>query len=507
MNKKKIIITGVLLSSAALILAACGTTAAAPHTGTASNSRSTSAKVISVRPPAVLEHATIQTISRSACGKFEKTGTTYQFGNTESGNCTTGVLDLTVQLPQPRFPGSPVTVALTDLGWTSSVTATVNGGRLVPLSPWMNETFSTEDPWMNETFSSSNQPPSFLTQTDSNVVTALAPTSQIPPMSEISVPGKTTGFEEMATWLWYPPTSAATLSITGMKPVTIPAAYLHAIAHLHSAPQIASSVTVGLSFSAAGTSESQASKVISSEGVTGTVTAADTGGAKVSPAPGLAHPESLAGTTYTWSDPKPGQSVAVADRVFHVPFTVNPVSFTGYIGLLTGLDLYWKDGPASLVITPQGQTTQRLTISAPSRVEVGKNVLVTVTLTQNGRPEPAAPISVTAPPAHTVVKTSSSGSAMAEFHAYAPGRTVVTARTSTGLLAITVVTVVRPFPWWILVLIIAAALVIITEIVRRYRKRRKSFAPTDPDGSLPGPEPTSTPGTEFAELDEVPDGE
>lgn len=497
MTKKKIILKVLALSSAALFMAACGTPRGGPHTGTGKAATPASASTSTViKPPAVLEHTTIKTISRHACADRQNHTPTVQFGSSMSSACMHGALSMTAYVPSPRFAGSPVAISLDD-SWNAPVTAKVSSGRLVPLSPWMTQNFTSTTPF------DTNPVYGYYPYTDTLVTRALAPTATIPAFSGGAM-------ETMATWLWYPPASAATLTITGMTPITISAAH-PALSNTQVTPQIAASVTMGLSLEAPGSTVAAAAAWIKAHGETGTVSATTSGNAAVSPPVGVSHSETLAGTTYTWTHPRVGQTVTLTDHIQHVlmqRYNVGPASFTGYIGLLTGLDLLWHQGPASVLITPQGQTSSRLTITAPSRVRVGQSVVAITALTQNGSPVPGQSISITAGSLTPLrVTTDNSGTAAVKFRALAPARSVITATSASGLVASTVVTVVRPFPWWLLVIIIAACLAIITETGRRVRKHRKFSATTDPDGSLSDPEPTDTLAPAFAEIDEVPDAE
>lgn len=454
----------------ALFLAGCGTTSKSQTVSNSSQGFNTATSSRSVNPPAIVVHTSVETLSRYSCNG-KQVESTYSFGIGSSTVCNSA-LSLFVYVPSPRYSGAPVAISLDDQGIPTPVSVGVSTGKLFPLSPWMQQTSAQASSIFGRTFTTPPVATNFR-----NTVTTKTVSPSLP------IPAQTGEF--LAAWLWYSPSTTATLNVSGLKPVTVPQA-VPLPAHVTISPQIAPSVTVGLSLTAPTPSASVARSWIIEHDISGTVFSTATGNPNVIPAVGPSRIETLAGDTFTWHSPKLGQSVTISDRVLNVPLgtsvatAVAADSVTGYIGLLTGLDVKWQSGPESVLITSHGPTKTRLTLTAPSRVQQGQSVLALVSVRQNGSAQTGQSVSFGVSPLPTgqnpweFLHLTTGGIAHVTIRNLLPGRDVLTARTPQGLVATATVIVTQPVPWWLFVVIIAASVAVIVEVARRWRKHHRS---------------------------------
>ena len=393
----------------------------------------------------------LHTITRNVCGS-QVSRASFSFGSGSSTGCATES-ELTVTTTTPRFDGAPVAVMLSDGDISHPIRVAVSSGALKPVGPWISQP--------NETF---DLPAGLHTVRDSQLTKAVTPSgSVIPPQPNNKL---------VAVWLWYPPKVGGTLTVTGMKPVTVGPA--NAIPkHVAVTPVLSHSVTVGLSLLAPASTQAEAEVDIVRAGVTGTVIASQTGGADITPAAGAPLPETLAGVVYTWHHPAIGQSVTVSDTIHNIPSSWDTTdAVLGNIALLNGLKVTYQNGPVQIIVTSNGRTAADLGIQVPPKAKAGQTIPVSVRLTQNGKPFAHQTVRVSTSSgtlSRPTVKTNAQGVAH-DAIVNAPSGTIHVTAEHGALIAGAVIAVAVPFPWWILLLLLLIAAALTVYLIRRQRR-------------------------------------
>lgn len=454
-------------------------------------------------------------VARDLCLQ-ESASSAVSFGSVSSYSCGVGEGTVTIWNLAPRYVGMPVLVEISPSsdagGYVNDYTTKqpvargvksgtpdvldikVSGGKLAKVSGVIGASdtdISTSTSNWNGTASVSGG--GVTTQQ----LAALAPPQISGLTASLTAPASTgsSSRELFQSFLWYPPASGGTLSWSfagaqGQPIIIPPATELPVGWRTVAAGGLAAQPTIGASWGLFAESVAQASRWLSADHASGYTLFAGHNGANFSTQKVSL---SLAGTTLSWNDPKPGQSITANTSytdvvpvrsvgntlVYNDPPTIMSTGDANPVDGL-GVTLLHKTRRNTTVvnITPYGTESATLTLASKPTANTGHWVPVLVRMTHTGvglgvagqkvkvslgEHTPGAKLKYS-----TAILSKSGTFQDFVYTGSAPG-VIVIAGKAQGLTASAQIHVATPFPWWILLVVLA--IVIMLLILWIYRRR------------------------------------